>query len=85
MPLVPDDVATRAHLLTDHLGWWSSQKDIRRAVYRAIMGERRRCVEAVNAERIMDADENLSDADLTDIAYDMAIDHAIDAIQGHNT
>lgn len=81
MPLVPDDVATRAHLLTDHLGFWSSEKDIRRAVYRAIMGERRRCVEAVNAERIMDVGENPADADPTDISYDMAIDHAIDAIK----
>ncbi|CAN7597911.1 hypothetical protein [Bosea sp. LjRoot237] len=43
--------------------------------------ERRRCVSAVNAERVMDADENPSDADPTDIAYDMAIDHAIDAIK----
>lgn len=85
MPIVPDDVATRAHLLTDHLGWWSTQKDIRRAVYRAIMGERCRCVEAVNAERIMDAGENPSDADPTDIAYDMAIDHAIDAIKRLST
>lgn len=49
-------------------------------VARAILAERQRCVEAVKAERIMDAYENTADADPTDIAYDMAIDHAVDAI-----
>lgn len=50
-------------------------------IARAILAERQRCVDVVNAERVMDADENPSDADPTDIAYDMAIDHAIDAIK----
>jgi len=52
------------------------------AIARAILAERERCWGVVNDERLMDADENLSDADPTDIAYDMAIDHALAAIKG---
>lgn len=81
-PEIPADVMAAARVAIRN---WSNPGDrtypLEDAVARAILAERRRCMDAVNAEHIMDADENLSDADPTDIAYDTAIDHAIDAIK----
>lgn len=85
MPVVPDDIGRAAHDIAANMGFWSSEKDIRRALYRAIKAERRRCVEAVKAEIIVEEGESYVGLDGFDVDYDRGVYAALRAIQGLQT
>lgn len=85
-PEIPADVMAAAR---EAIANWSNPGDVpyplEDAVARAILAERLRSVEAVNAERIFSDNCLPLDADPTDISYDLAICHALSAIQGPTT
>lgn len=73
MNKIPEDIMVRAEAAYDALGRGSDADA--RVIARAILAERKRCAEAVLAERLVGPTD-----DPTDISYDLAIEHAHAAI-----
>lgn len=73
MDKMPEDIMVRAEAAYDALGRGSDADA--QVIARAILAERKRCAAAVRAERLVGPSD-----DPTDIAYDLAIEHAHAAV-----
>lgn len=73
MDKIPEDIMIKAEAAYDALGRGSDADA--QVIARTILAERKRCAAAVLAEKLAG-----QTVDPTDISYDLAIEHAHDAI-----
>lgn len=84
VPGIPNDIWTAASTVaTSLLGFGVNRSAL--LIARAILAERRRCVEAVKAEIIVEEGESYVGLDGFDVDYDRGVYAALRAIQGLQT